>query len=149
MYEKFTDRSRKVIALAEDEARRLNHEYLGTEHVLLGLIAEGSGVAACILKSLDVDLTTARDQVERLVQHEYSAHKKNRLYETPRFKQLIEHSLEDARILNHHYVGTNHLLLGLLCVREGVAALALLNLGLKLDDVRKEVLNLLGHGVDP
>ena len=97
MYEKFTDRSRKVMALAEDEARRLNHEHLGTEHVLLALIAEDSGVAANILKDLDFDLAKARDQVERLVQRGSSADAKSKLYWTPRYMKLIEYSLEEAR----------------------------------------------------
>ena len=147
MYEKFTDRSLKVIALAEDEARRFNHEHLGTEHVLLGLIAEGAGVAACILKNLDVDLTTARVDVERFVQRGNSADKKSKLYEVPTFKELIEYSLEEARALNHHYVGTEHLLLGAIRVKESVAALALMNLGINLEELRKEVLNLRGHRI--
>jgi ATP-dependent Clp protease ATP-binding subunit ClpC len=134
------------MALAKDEAHRLNHEHLGTEHVLLGLIAEGNGVAAQILKSLDVDLTTARSQVGQFAPRDNAAKRKSELCETPRFKELIKHSLEEARLLDHNYVGTEHLLLGLLRDREGVAALALVNLGLKLQEVRNEVLNLWGHG---
>jgi ATP-dependent Clp protease ATP-binding subunit ClpC len=145
-YERFTDRSRNVIALAEDEARRWDHEHLGTEHVLIGLIAEEAGVAACILKRWNVDLTTARDEVERLVQRGISAATRRRLYEVPTFKLLIDHSLEEARNLNHNYVGTEHLLLATLRVKDGVAALALMNLGIDLEELRKDVLNLLGHG---
>jgi ATP-dependent Clp protease ATP-binding subunit ClpC len=146
MYEKFTDRSRKVLALAKNEARRLSHDHLGTEHVLLGLIAEGSGVAANILKHLDFDLAKARDQVERLAQRGKSADANSELCETPQFKNLIEYSVEEAQALGHHYVGTEHLLLGLLRDDKGVAAVALTCSGLQLDEVRNEVLNLLGHG---
>jgi ATP-dependent Clp protease ATP-binding subunit ClpC len=146
MYEKFTDRSRKVIALAKDQARRLGHDHLGTEHVLLGLIAEGGGVAANILKHLDVDLNKARTQVERLVQRGSSADKNRKLCDTPEFNKLIEHSLVEARDLNHHYVGTEHLLLGLLRDDKSVAATALTSSGIQLDEVRSEVLGLLGHG---
>ena len=134
------------MALARDEAHRLNHKHLGTEHVLLGLIAEGSGVAANILKHLDVDLTKARNQVERLVQRGSSADKNGKLCDTPEFKKLIEHSLVEARDLNHHYVGTEHLLLGLLRNDKSVAAKALTSSGTRLDEVRNEVLSLLGHG---
>jgi ATP-dependent Clp protease ATP-binding subunit ClpC len=146
MYEKFTDRSRRVMALAKDEARRLCHHHLGTEHLLLGLIVESGGVAANILKHLDFDLAKARDQVERLVQRDSPADAKSKLSETPRFKHLVEHSLEEARHLNHHYIGTEHLLLGLLRDEKATGAVALTNSGLRSDEVRNEVLCLLGHG---
>ncbi len=146
MYERFTDRARKVMQLANQEAQRFNHEYIGTEHVLLGLIKEGSGVAANVLKNLDVDLRKIRLEVEKLVQSGPDMVTMGKLPQTPRAKKVIEYSMEEARNLNHNYVGTEHILLGLLREQEGVAAQVLMNLGLKLEDVREEVLNLLGHG---
>jgi len=148
MYERFTDRARKVMQLANQEAQRFNHEYIGTEHVLLGLIKEGSGVAANVLKNLDVDLRKIRLEVEKLVQSGPDMVTMGKLPQTPRAKKVIEYSMEEARHLNHNYVGTEHILLGLLREQEGVAAQVLMNLGLKLDEVREEVLNLLGHGLE-
>ncbi len=148
MYERFTDRARKVMQLANQEAQRFNHEYIGTEHVLLGLIKEGSGVAANVLKNLDVDLRKIRLEVEKLVQSGPDMVTMGKLPQTPRAKKVIEYSMEEARNLNHNYVGTEHILLGLLREQEGVAAQVLMNLGLKLEEVREEVLNLLGHGLE-
>ncbi|MEO0531132.1 MAG: Clp protease N-terminal domain-containing protein, partial [Planctomycetota bacterium] len=148
MYERFTDRARKVMQLANQEAQRFNHEYIGTEHVLLGLIKEGSGVAANVLKNLDVDLRKIRLEVEKLVQSGPDMVTMGKLPQTPRAKKVIEYSMEEARNLNHNYVGTEHILLGLLREQEGVAAQVLMNLGLKLEEVRDEVLNLLGHGIE-
>jgi ATP-dependent Clp protease ATP-binding subunit ClpC len=146
MYERFTDRARKVMQLANQEAQRFNHEYIGTEHILLGLVKEGSGVAANVLKNLDVDLRKIRLEVEKIVQSGPDMVTMGKLPQTPRAKKVIEYAIEEARNLNHNYVGTEHLLLGLLREQEGVAAQVLMNLGLKLDEVREEVLNLLGHG---
>ncbi|MFO0944392.1 MAG: ATP-dependent Clp protease ATP-binding subunit [Planctomycetota bacterium] len=148
MYERFTDRARKVMQLANQEAQRFNHEYIGTEHILLGLVKEGSGVAANVLKNLDVDLRKIRMEVEKIVQAGPDMVTMGRLPHTPRAKKVIEYAIEEARNLNHNYVGTEHLLLGLLREQEGVAAQVLMNLNLKLDEVREEVLNLLGHGMD-
>src|SRR5437870_3081691 len=145
MYERFTDRARKVMQLANQEAQRFNHEYIGTEHILLGLVKEGSGVAANVLKNLDIDLRKIRLEVEKIVQAGPDMVTMGKLPQTPRAKKVIEYSIEEARNLNHNYVGTEHLLLGLLREQEGVAAQVLMNLGLKLEDVREEVLNLLGH----
>src|SRR4051794_20007741 len=147
MYERFTDRARKVMQLANQEAQRFNHEYIGTEHILLGLVKEGSGVAANVLKNLDVDLRKIRLEVEKIVQSGPDMVTMGKLPQTPRAKKVIEYSIEEARNLNHNYVGTEHLLLGLLREQEGVAAQVLMNLGLKLEDVREEVLNLLGHNM--
>ncbi len=149
MYERFTDRARKVMQLANQEAQRFNHEYIGTEHVLLGLVKEGSGVAANVLKNLDIDLRKIRLEVEKIVQTGPGGDQVvlGKLPHTPRAKKVIEYSIEEARNLNHNYVGTEHLLLGLLREQEGVAAQVLMNLGLKLEDVREEVLNLLGHNM--
>jgi ATP-dependent Clp protease ATP-binding subunit ClpC len=149
MYERFTDRARKVMQLANQEAQRFNHEYIGTEHILLGLVKEGSGVAANVLKNLDIDLRKIRLEVEKIVQSGPDMVTMGKLPQTPRAKKVIEYSIEEARNLNHNYVGTEHLLLGLLREQEGVAAQVLMNLGLKLEDVREEVLNLLGHNMDP
>ena len=148
MYERFTDRARKVMQLANQEAQRFNHEYIGTEHILLGLVKEGSGVAANVLKNLDVDLRKIRLEVEKLVQSGPEMVTMGKLPQTPRAKKVIEYSMEEARSLNHNYVGTEHILLGLLREQEGVAAQVLMNLGLKLEEVRDEVLNLLGHGLE-
>mgnify|MGYP005833011007 CR=1 FL=1 len=145
-FERFTDRARKVIQLANQEAQRFNHEYVGTEHILLGLIKEGSGVAANVLRNLDVDLRKIRLEVEKLVQSGPDMVTMGRLPLTPRARKVLEYATEEARNLNHNYVGTEHILLGLLREQEGVAAQVLMNLGLKLEDVREEVLNLLGHG---
>ena len=134
--------------LANQEAQRFNHEYIGTEHILLGLVKEGSGVAANVLKNLDVDLRKIRLEVEKLVQSGPEMVTMGKLPQTPRTKKVIEYSMEEARNLNHNYVGTEHVLLGLLREQEGVAAQVLMNLGLKLEEVREEVLNLLGHGLE-
>ncbi len=148
MFERFTDRARKVMALANQEAQRFNHEYIGTEHILLGLVKEGSGVGANVLKNLDVDIKKLRLEVEKLVKSGPDMVSMGKLPQTPRAKRVIEYAIEEARSLNHNYVGTEHILLGLLRETEGVAAQVMMNLGLKLEDVRQEVLNLLGAGLD-
>jgi len=145
MYERFTDRARKVLQLANQEAQRFKCEYIGTEHILLGLVNEGSGVAANVLKNLDINLQKIRREVETIIQPgQYSTILAKRP-ETPRAKKVIEYAIEEARKLTHHYVGTEHLLLGLLREDEGVAAQVLMNLGLRLDMVHEEVLVLLGQ----
>ncbi|MEY4810647.1 MAG: hypothetical protein RI986_985, partial [Planctomycetota bacterium] len=148
MFERLTDRARKVMALANQEAQRFNHEYIGTEHILLGLVKEGSGVGANVLKNLDIDLRKVRLEVEKLVKSGPEMVTMGKLPQTPRAKKVIEYAIEEARNLNHNYVGTEHLLLGLLREHDGVAAQVLMNLGLKLEEVREEVLNLLGAGAD-
>ncbi len=148
MFERFTDRARKVMALANQEAQRFNHEYIGTEHILLGLVKEGSGVGATVLKNLDVDIKKLRLEIEKLVKSGPDMVTMGKLPHTPRAKKVIEYAIEEARSLNHNYVGTEHLLLGLLRETEGIAAQVMMNLGLRLEDVRQEVLNLLGAGVD-
>jgi len=148
MFERFTDRARKVMALANQEAQRFNHEYIGTEHILLGLVKEASGVGANVLKNLDVDIKKLRLEIEKLVKSGPDMVTMGKLPQTPRAKKVIEYAIEEARALNHNYVGTEHILLGLLRETEGIAAQVLMNIGLKLEDVRQEVLNLLGAGVD-
>ena len=146
MFERLTDRARKVMALANQEAQRFNHEYIGTEHILLGLVKEASGVGANVLKNLTIDLRKVRLEVEKLVKSGPEMVTMGKLPQTPRAKKVLEYAIEEARNLNHNYVGTEHLLLGLLREQDGVAAQVLVNLGLKLEDVREEVLNLLGAG---
>src|SRR5262249_21538200 len=145
MYERFTDRARKVMQLANQEAQRFNHEYIGTEHLLLGLIKEGAGVAANVLKNLNIDLSRARREIEEIVLAGPGMVTTGKLPQTPKAKKVIDHAIEEARSLGHNYVGTEHLLLGLVREEEGVAGQVLLNLGIDLEDVREEVLNLLGH----
>jgi 2-methylisocitrate lyase-like PEP mutase family enzyme len=148
MFERFTDRARKVMALANLEAQRYNHEYIGTEHLLLGLIKEGSGVGAMVLKNLNVDLKRLRLEVEKLVKAGPERVTMGKLPQTPRAKNVIKYAVEEARYLNHNYVGTEHILLGLARVTEGVAAQVLLNIGLNLERIRSEVMNLLGADPD-
>ncbi|MEA3368082.1 MAG: Clp protease N-terminal domain-containing protein, partial [Planctomycetota bacterium] len=148
MFERFTDRARKVMALANQETQRFNHEYVGTEHVLLGLVKEGQGVAANVLHNLSVDLKKIRLEVEKIVKSGPAMVTMGKLPQTPRAKKVIEFAIEEARNLGHNYVGTEHLLLGLLREHDGVAAQVLMNLGLKLDEVRTEVLNILGASME-
>ncbi len=148
MFDRFTDRARKVMTLARQEAQKFNHEYIGTEHILLGLVQEGSGVAANVLKHMDVDLKKIRMEVEKMVQSGSNIVQMGQLPFTPRAKKVLELSLEEASNLGHNYIGTEHLLLGLLRENESVAAQVLLNIGLKLEDVREEVLEFLGAEVN-
>jgi len=147
MFERFTNRARKVMALANQEAQRFNHEYIGTEHILLGLVKEGSGVAATVLKNLDVDKNKLRLEVEKLFKIGPDTVTLGKLPQTPQAKKVIEYAIEEARSLKHNYVGTEHILLGLLRESEGIAAQVLMNLGLKLEGVRQEVLNILAAGM--
>jgi ATP-dependent Clp protease ATP-binding subunit ClpC len=149
MFERFSDRARKVMALAHQEAQSFNHEYIGTEHILLGLVKEASGVGANALKNLEIDLHQVRVEVEKLVKSGPDTVTMGKLPQTPRAKKVIEYAIEEARNLNHDYVGTEHLLLGLLREEEGVAAQVLMNLGLNLEDVREAVLELLGSDEGP
>ncbi len=146
MFERFSDRARKVMALANQEAQRFNHEYIGTEHILLGLAKEGSGVGATVLKNMGIDIKKLRQELDKLIQAGPTMVTQGKLPQTPRAKHAIEYAIEEARSLNHDYVGTEHILLGLLRETEGIAAQVLMHLGLKLEDGRQEVLNLLGGG---
>ncbi len=147
MYQNFTENARKVMSLANKEALRFNHDYVGTEHVLLGLIRVGTGVAAHVLRNLNVDSRSIRLEVEKMVPPGPETMTMGQLPFTPRAKKVLELSVEEAHALGHNYVGTEHLLLGLLRENDGVAARVLMNLGLKLDRVRQEVLNLVGADV--
>ncbi len=144
-FDKFTERARKVLSLAQEEAQRFRHNYIGTEHLLLGLVGEGEGVAAKVLQKLGVDLQAVRNAVEfiigrgdRIVLGEIGL--------TPRAKKVIELAIDEARRMNHHYIGTEHLLLGLIREGEGIAAGVLESLGVKLDQARKETLKMLDGG---
>lgn len=144
MFNRFTERARKVIVLAKEEARRFNHDYIGTEHLLLGLIREGEGVAAAVLQRVGLSLESIRLEVEKLVQSGPSTQIQGDVPFTPRSKKALELAAEEARSLGHNYIGTEHLLLGLLREGEGVASQVLLNLGLDLNRVRSEIMELLG-----
>ena len=144
MFERFTDRARRVVVLAQEEARMLNHNYIGTEHILLGLIHEGEGVAAKALESLGISLDAVRQQVEEIIgqgQQAPSGH----IPFTPRAKKVLELSLREALQLGHNYIGTEHILLGLIREGDGVAAQVLVKLGADLNRVRQQVIQLL-HG---
>jgi len=150
MFERFTDRARRVVVLAQEEARMLNHNYIGTEHILLGLIHEGEGVAAKSLESLGVSLESVRSQVEEIIgqgQQAPSGH----IPFTPRAKKVLELSLREALQLGHNYIGTEHILLGLIREGEGVAAQVLVKLGADLNRVRQQVIQLLSgyQGKEP
>ena len=147
MFNRFTERARKVIVYAKEEARRFNHDYIGTEHLLLGLIREGEGVAAAVLQKLGLDLETIRLEVEKLVQAGPATQVVGDIPFTPRSKKALELSAEEARALGHNYIGTEHLLLGLVKEGEGMAYRVLLNLGLDLGKLRNEVMELLGSGI--
>ncbi len=150
MFERFTDRARRVVVLAQEEARMLNHNYIGTEHILLGLIHEGEGVAAKALESLGISLEAVRQQVEEIIGHGQQA-PSGHIPFTPRAKKVLELSLREALQLGHNYIGTEHILLGLIREGEGVAAQVLVKLGADLNRVRQQVIQLLSgyQGKEP
>jgi ATP-dependent Clp protease ATP-binding subunit ClpC len=144
MFERFTDRARRVVVYAQDEARALDHSYIGTEHILLGLVHEGEGLAVKVLESLDVSLETVRQRVEEIIgrgQQAPSGH----IPFTPPAKKALEQSLAESRQLGHGYIGTEHILLGLIREGDGVAAQVLTGLGADLDRVRQETTRLLAE----
>ncbi|MGD9791983.1 MAG: Clp protease N-terminal domain-containing protein, partial [Acidimicrobiia bacterium] len=142
MFERFTDRARRVVVLAQEEARLLNHNYIGTEHILLGLIHEGEGVAAKALESLGISLEAVRSQVEEII-GQGGQSPSGHIPFTPRAKKVLELSLREALQLGHNYIGTEHILLGLIREGEGVAAQVLVKLGADLSRVRQQVIQLL------
>src|SRR6201993_4611399 len=142
MFERFTDRARRVVVLAQEEARMLNHNYIGTEHILLGLIHEGQGVAPKALQSLWMSLEAVRQQVEEIIGQGQAA-PTGHIPFTPRAKKVLELSLREALQLGHNYIGTEHILLGLIREGEGVAAQVLQKLGADLNRVRQQVIQLL------
>ncbi len=141
-FDKFTERARKVLQLAQEEGQRFNHNYIGTEHILLGLVREGDGVAARVLNNLGVELHKVRAAVEFIIGRGDSIVTGD-IGLTPRAKSVIEFAVDEARRLNHHYIGTEHLLLGLIREGEGIAAGVLESLGVSLEKVRREVIEVL------
>ena len=144
MFERFTDRARRVVVLAQEEARMLNHNYIGTEHILLGLISEGEGVASVALKSLGISLDAVRQQVEEIIgrgQQAPSGH----IPFTPRAKKVLELSLRESKQFDHNYIGTEHILLGLIREGNGVAAQVLVKLDADLKRVRQQIIQMLNE----
>jgi ATP-dependent Clp protease ATP-binding subunit ClpA len=144
MFERFTDRARRVVVLAQEESRLLNHNYIGTEHLLLGLVHEGEGVAAAALAQLGVSLEAVRTQVEEIIGHGDSS-PSGHIPFTPRAKKVLELALREALGLGHDFIGTEHILLGLVREGEGVAAQVLVKMGASLARVRSQVLEVLGQ----
>jgi ATP-dependent Clp protease ATP-binding subunit ClpC len=142
MFERFTDRARRVVVLAQAEARMLDHDYVGTEHLLLGLVHEGAGVAARALESLGISLDTVRQQVQEVIGRGDQA-PSGHIPFTPQAKDVLRLALQESRDLGHQYVGTEHILLGLGRESDGVAAQVLANLGADLTRVRQQVIELL------
>ena len=142
MFERFTDRARRVVVLAQEEARFLNHNYIGTEHILLGLLNEGEGIAAKALESLGIGLSSVREQVVEIIGQGQQA-PTGHIPFTPRAKKVLELSLREALQLGHNYIGTEHILLGLIREGEGVAAQVLQKLDAELQKVRQQVIQLL------
>lgn len=143
MFEKFTDRARTVMTLAQQEAKRFNHEYIGTEHLLLGVCKEGGGIAAIVLKNLNVGSQWIRLAIEKQIKSGPDMITDGKLPLTPRAQKVIEYMIEEARFLNHDYVDTAHLLLGLLREQDGIASQVLRNFKLTVEIVREEILNVL------
>jgi len=144
MFQRFTDRARRVVVLAQEEASRLDHGYIGTEHILLGLIREGEGVAAKALESLGIGLGPVRQQVEEIIGRGQEA-PRGHIPFTPRAKKVLELSLRESKQLGHNYIGTEHILLGLIREGDGVAAQVLVKLGADQNRVRQQIIQLL-HG---
>src|SRR5271156_5259293 len=144
MFERFTEKAIKVIMLAQEEARRLGHNFVGTEQILLGLIGEGTGIAAKTLKSMGVNLKDARVEVEKIIGRG-SGFVAVEIPFTPRAKRVLELSWDEARQLGHNFIGSEHLLLGLIREGEGVAARVLENLGVNLHDIRPQVMKMLAE----
>jgi len=149
MFNRFTERARKVIILAKEEAKRFNHDYIGTEHILLGLLKEGEGVAAVVLQKMGLNLQQIRMEIEKIVKPGPSTVVSGDIPFTPTAKKVVELSSEEARSLGHNYIGTEHILLGLIREGEGVASQVLVNLGLDLNKVREEIAELLGSNIQP
>ncbi len=148
MFSRFTERARKVILLAKEEAKRLNHDYIGTEHILLGLVREGEGVAAAVLEGLlGINLEAVRLEVEKLIKPGTDLLVSGDIPFTPKAKEVIELAFDEAKKMGHNYIGTEHLLLGLLRQKEGIGAQVLLNLGLDMNKLKEAIMHLLGEAV--
>jgi ATP-dependent Clp protease ATP-binding subunit ClpC len=149
MFERFTERARRVVVLAQDEARMLNHNYIGTEHILLGLIHEGHGLAAKALESLGISLAVVQQQVEEIIGRGQQEPPSGHIPFTPRAKKVLELSLREALQLGHTYIGTEHILLGLIREGEGVAAQVLVGVGVDLNRARQQVIHLVTGRAEP
>ncbi|MEK7449278.1 MAG: ATP-dependent Clp protease ATP-binding subunit, partial [Planctomycetota bacterium] len=149
MFNKFTDRARKVMSMARSEAQRQGRDCIGTEHILLALVKEGSGVAARALLNLEIDLEKIVQEIERLIPNESAPGAMGQLPFTPSAKRVLEFSHEEASNLGHDYIGTEHLLLGLLREQEGIAVKVLVNMGAKPEEIREEIMDILGAGMPP
>src|SRR6185312_15206244 len=147
-FDKFTERARKVLSLAQEEAQRFNHNYIGTEHLLLGLVREGEGVAAKVLNNLGVELNKVRNAIEFIIGRGDRA-PVGEIGLTPRARKVIELAVDEARRLGHHYIGTEHLLLGLVREGEGIAAGVLESLGVNLEKVRQQTIQVLSQSNNP
>ena len=143
MFERFTERARRVVVLAQQEARMLNHNYIGTEHILLGLIREGDGVAARALTTMGISLDAVRQAVEDIIGRGTQAPSEGHIPFTPQAKKVLELALTESKALGHHYIGTEHILLGLIRQGDGVAEQVLVKLGADLHRVRQQVIQLL------
>lgn len=148
MYARFTDRARKVMLYANEEAERNNHEYINTEHILVGLMKEGSGIAVNILKNSDLDVRKVRLEIEKISKKELETipQKQSLSHST---KKVIEYAMDESRAFRHNYVGTEHLALGLIREQKGIAAQVLKSLGVNYEDFREEVVTLIGFGIEP
>jgi ATP-dependent Clp protease ATP-binding subunit ClpC len=144
MFDRFTDRARRTLTLASQEAMRLRHDHIGTEHLLLGLVKEGSGLAAIVLHQFNISLPMVREKVEEVTHGPSASPSPGKLRQTERYTRVLGYAIDEAHSLANNYVGTEHLLLGLLREPEGTAAKVLAGMNLKLDDVRKAVLGVLG-----
>lgn len=149
MFERFTDRARRIAVLAQEEARQLNHNYIGTEHLLLGMLAEGEGVAAKTLDKFGLTLAQVREKVREKVGEEEAEAPSGHIPFTPRAKRMLEEGLREALLLAHNYIGTEHMLLGLVRLGQGRAVEVLTELGIELPQVRSAVIELLGSYTSP
>lgn len=141
MFERFTDRARKVMAIANKQAQQFDHKYIGTEHIFLGLVKEGGGTGAVVLRNLGVDIEKMLPEVEEFFKSKggKDAVAEGRIQQTENARKVIEYAIEEARNLNHDYIGTEHILLGLLRVSEGIASQVLVNLGVSIENARMEI----------
>lgn len=141
MFERFTDRAMKVMAIANEHVRRFNHQYMGTEHIFLGLVQEGGGTGAAVLKNLGVDIDNMLPELEQLFKLKGGKDEvaEGKIPQTQNAIKVIEYAIEEARNLNHDYIGTEHILLGLLRVSEGIASQVLANLGVSIEKARMEI----------
>jgi ATP-dependent Clp protease ATP-binding subunit ClpC len=149
LFERFTERARQVVVLAQDEARLLKHNYIGTEHILLGLLREEEGLAARVLGSLDITVEEVRAQIARVIGQGDEPVRTGQIPFTPRAKKVLELALKEALALNHKYIGTEHVLLGLVRESEGVAARILLDFDVDAEKVRKAIIRMLGGAQPP